>query len=85
MVFIVSLDIHRNYDEMMIILFSISNSGLVSVSQKSNEKQKSSLYNSNEAEKESREPDYDKDVDQLEEEQEEETTEEITATTNQIF
>jgi hypothetical protein len=57
----------------------------VSVSQKSNEKQKSSLYNSNEAEKESREPDYDKDVDQLEEEQEEETTEEITATTNQIF
>jgi hypothetical protein len=57
----------------------------VSVSQKSNEKQKSSLYNSNEAEKESREPDYDEDVDQLEEEQEEETTEEITATTNQIF
>ncbi len=56
------------------------------VSSKSKEKLKPS-DNSNEDEKESNEPDYheDEDEDQIEEEQEEETTEEITATTNQIF
>ena len=55
------------------------------VSNKSKENLKSSPSNDNEAEKESREHDYDKNEDQLEEKQEDETTQEITATTNQIF
>jgi hypothetical protein len=56
-----------------------------SVSNRSNEKQKtpSSSYNSNEDEKEeSNEPDYNEDKDQPEEKQEEETVE---MTTNQVL
>jgi hypothetical protein len=56
------------------------------VSQKSNEKLKSSSHNSDYDEKEeSNNPDYDDHKEQLEKEQEGETTGEITATINEVF
>ena len=52
---------------------------------KSKEKQKSFLDNSNQDDKESDEPDYNDDKDQLEEEQEEKTGETARVTMNQVF
>jgi hypothetical protein len=71
------------YDFLLVTNATVVDDAIRFASQKSNEKQESSDYDS-EQDKESNEHGYNEDKDQLEEEQEEETGE-ITATTNETF